>query len=131
MRYLLDSDWLIDLLEGVPETLAKVDAIVGQGLATSAVNYLEVTEGILNSSDPDAAHSAFERICETISILPFDRPEATRCAMVRDHLRRHGRRVKPRALDLMVAATAIEHGLQLVTRNRGDYHDVPGLVLAG
>jgi predicted nucleic acid-binding protein len=29
----------------------------------------------------------------------------------------------------MIAATAIEHDLVLVTRNRADYADIPGLVI--
>jgi predicted nucleic acid-binding protein len=30
----------------------------------------------------------------------------------------------------MIAATALEHNLTLVTRNRVDYQDIPGLTLA-
>jgi predicted nucleic acid-binding protein len=34
-----------------------------------------------------------------------------------------------RALDLLIAAPALEHQLTLVTRNLGDYNDIPGLDL--
>ncbi|HEV2109285.1 MAG TPA: hypothetical protein VGR16_13570 [Thermomicrobiales bacterium] len=44
---------------------------------------------------------------------------------------RAGRSVDHRALDLFIAATAIEHGLSLVARNTRDYADIPGLVLYG
>ncbi len=44
-------------------------------------------------------------------------------------LAKQGKRVKPRALDLVIAATAFEHGLTLVTQNRDDYKDIPGLKL--
>lgn len=62
-------------------------------------------------------------------VLPFSVAEARRCAGIRRTLRSQGRRVSTRALDLMIAATAIEHQLVLVTRNVRDYRDVPGLVL--
>lgn len=45
------------------------------------------------------------------------------------HLSGQGKRVRQRALDLLIAATAIEHNLTLVTRNQADYRDVPGLML--
>jgi predicted nucleic acid-binding protein len=35
--------------------------------------------------------------------------------------------VRQRALDLIIAATALEHDLTLVTRNREDFQDIPGL----
>ena len=54
---------------------------------------------------------------------------AERCAGLRETLQRHGKRVRPRALDLIVAATALEYGLTLVTRNTDDYRDIPGLTL--
>jgi len=46
-------------------------------------------------------------------------------------LRRQGKRVNNRALDLLIAATAIEHDLTLVTRNLQDYGDIPGLETFG
>jgi predicted nucleic acid-binding protein len=42
---------------------------------------------------------------------------ARRCARLRETLRKQGKRVKPRALDFIIAATALEHGLTLVLRN--------------
>ena len=44
-------------------------------------------------------------------------------------MRRQGKRVGQRALDLIVAATAIEHDLVLVTRNVRDYADIPQIKL--
>ena len=49
--------------------------------------------------------------------------------MVREDLRRSGRRVRHRLLDLINAATAIEYDLTLVTRNTVDYADIPGIRL--
>jgi len=54
---------------------------------------------------------------------------ARRCARLRLDLKNRGKRVRSRALDLITAATALEHGLTLVTRNTVDYHDIPGLTL--
>jgi predicted nucleic acid-binding protein len=40
-----------------------------------------------------------------------------------------GKRPTRRGFDLLIAATAIEHGLTLVTRNVRDYADIRGLQL--
>jgi predicted nucleic acid-binding protein len=40
---------------------------------------------------------------------------------LRETLKRQGKRVNSRAFDLVVAATALQHGLMLVTRNVADY----------
>jgi predicted nucleic acid-binding protein len=66
---------------------------------------------------------------ECLSDYPFGRAEAQRCAEIREVLRSEGKRVRQRALDLMIAATALEHDLTLVTNNAADYQDVPGLRL--
>jgi predicted nucleic acid-binding protein len=37
--------------------------------------------------------------------------------------------VKSRALDLIIAATTLEYGLTLVTKNTDDFKDIPDLTL--
>lgn len=50
-------------------------------------------------------------------------------ARIRYDLRRQGRSIRNRALDHIIAATAIEFDLTLVTRNRADYASISGLKL--
>ena len=64
-----------------------------------------------------------------IRILVVSRPIAERAATIRLDLRRQKRLVNDRALDILIAATAMEHRLILVTRNVRDYSDIPGLQL--
>jgi hypothetical protein len=54
---------------------------------------------------------------------------AERAAAIRADLRRQRRPLTHRALDLLIAATAIEHGAPLASRNTPDYADIPGLLL--
>jgi predicted nucleic acid-binding protein len=76
-----------------------------------------------------AAEAKLAAFLAKVPILPFSPEVARRCARLRLDLKRQGKRVRPRALDLIIAATALEHGLTLVTRNSGDYQDIPGLTL--
>jgi predicted nucleic acid-binding protein len=64
-----------------------------------------------------------------VILLPLSPAVARRCAELRRQLRRQGKRVRARALDLIVAATAIEYDLTLVTNNTAGYRDIPGLKL--
>jgi len=55
------------------------------------------------------------------------RPILRRFAAIRGDLRRRGQIVGDP--DILIAATAIHHGLQLVTRNLRDFGRVDGLLL--
>jgi predicted nucleic acid-binding protein len=54
---------------------------------------------------------------------------AERCARLRETLRSQNKWVNSRALDLIIAATALEYDLTLVTNNAEDFKDIPGLAL--
>lgn len=129
MAYLIDSDWVIDHLLDVPAAVNLLEGLSEQGLAISIITYLEVYQGVFRSPDPEEAQEKLEAFLESIVILPLSLPIARRCAQLRHHLKQHGKRVNPRAFDLIVAATALDHDLSLVTRNTADYADIPDLDL--
>jgi predicted nucleic acid-binding protein len=130
MTYLLDSDIVISFLSGDPDTVAYVRKAASGGLAISVVTYMEVVQGALANDDPSDAEQALEVFLESAQINPFSESIARRCAELRFDLARSGMRVRPRTLDLMVAATALYRGMRLVTRNVADYADIPGLTLS-
>ena len=129
MPYLVDSDVLIDLLAERPEALELLTHLAPEGLAMSLITYLEVYEGTLRTPKPQEAQARLRTLLQEIPVLPFSFTLAERCAHLRDSLRRAGKRVRSRAFDVLVAATALEHNLTLVTHNREDYDDIPGLKL--
>jgi tRNA(fMet)-specific endonuclease VapC len=132
MAYLIDSDWVIDYLAGIPEALGLLDRLADERIAISIVTYMEVYQGVERSDEPKEAERQLASFLESVPLLPISPAVARRCAGLRETLRRQGRRVNNRALDLLLAATAIEHNLTLVTRNVRDYADIPGLaIIAG
>lgn len=128
MAYLVDSDWVIDYLADAPDALALLERLADEGIAISIVTYMEVYQGVERSDDPEGAERQLSAFLESVPLLPLSPGVARRCAHLRETLRRQGKRVNNRALDLLIAATAIEHNLTLVTRNVQDYADVPGLI---
>ena len=129
MAYLLDSDIVIPHLGGDPTTRELVRQLTSAGVAMSVATYMEVFQGIFASADPVSSEAEFVLLLETVPVLPFSEPVARRCAQLRADLAERGRRVRSRAIDLIIAATALHYGLSLVTRNVTDYSDIPGLTL--
>ena len=126
MLYRLDSDLLIDYLDGVAAVVTIVEPLSMEGVAISINSYMEAYQGTLRGSTVPQKLAAF---VTGVPVLGISVAVAERCAAVRETLRLQGRRVRSRALDLLIAATAPEHDLTLVTRNTDDYRDIPGLKL--
>jgi len=129
MPYLIDSNWLIDHLEDVPAASELFERLAEEGIAISIISYMEAYQGLERSPNPEQAQSKFQALIESIPILPFSTVVAKRCARLRETLKRQGKRVNARALDLIIAATALEYNLPLVTRNIEDFDDIPDLKL--
>lgn len=129
MAYLLDTDIVIDQLASDPTTVQLLNQLASAGLYVSIVTYVEVVQGILLHANTASQRSTFEAFLLDVPLLMLTRNVAERCAIVRADLTRRQRRIRSRAMDLMVAATALEHGLTLVTRNKADYRDIHGLNL--
>jgi len=119
--FLVDSDWFIDLLKQLPEARQLLDPLAPEGLYISVVTYMEAFQGTLREPDPEEAAARLRSVTQNIRVILFDEVVAERCAWIREQVR--GGRVRPnrRGLDLIIAATAIEHGLTLVTRQTGAY----------
>ena len=130
MDYLIDSDVFIDYLYLDPDATAFVEGLVPAGIAISIITYMESFEGTFQKPDPLASQHQHAEFLEAVPVLPFSVSTAKLCAQLRHDLSSRGKRVGSRVLHLMIASTAIEHNLILVTRNRSDYQDIPNLRIA-
>ena len=88
----------------------------GHQLSYSVVTRCELFAG----SNVDEA--GLRTLLAPFTELPVDRAVAERAGRVR-------RETGTRIADALIAATALEHGLALVTRNTSDFERVPGLRL--
>jgi predicted nucleic acid-binding protein len=129
MPYLIDSNLVIDHLANVPDASELLSQLAAAGIVISIVTYLEAYQGVVRSPQPKEAQTQFSDFTESVLILPLSFAVAERCARLRETLRRQNKRVKSRPLDLIIAATALEYGLTLVTNNTDDFKDIPDLSL--
>jgi tRNA(fMet)-specific endonuclease VapC len=130
--YVLDTDMLTLLQHGHPTVMARCLARA-QELATTVISAEEQVAGrfimIRRAQRPDDQAIAYQRLVDTLGflgrmpILTF--PEA---AIVRFQQLK-AMKLNIGGMDLRIAATVLELGLTLVTRNRRDFGRVPGLLL--
>ena len=55
MEYLIDTDWVINWLHGVPRVMTRVEQLMLSGIGISPLSLAELYDGILGDADP--AHS--------------------------------------------------------------------------
>ena len=123
--FLLDTNVISELRRSDRanrQVLAWSDSVTPADLFTSAITVLELETGILALERRDARQGAVFRDwlegyvlpAFVDRILPVDLPVARRCAALHVPNRRPER-------DAFIAATAIVHGLTVVTRNVADF----------
>lgn len=105
----LDASVIVDMLDGVADTVAFVEN-QGTPYLTSTVCVLEVLEGALGSGTTDVV--AVREQFGGVRALEFDETVALEAARLQDELLADGDRMAPR--DLMIAATARSTGDHLV-----------------
>jgi predicted nucleic acid-binding protein len=110
-RVLLDTDVLVDHLRGHRRLIVGKDIV-----HVSSITRAELYAGS-GSDEPRV-----RRLLEPMTELAVERRVAERAGRIR---RSNGVRLP----DALIAGTAIEHGLTLVTRNTRDFSGVRGLKL--
>jgi predicted nucleic acid-binding protein len=93
------------------------------------VTFTEVYEGFYGSRDPRQAEQVFRTFLAAVTVIPYNRRVGLRTARLRAALRANKLPVDHRSLDLVIAATALEYALTLVSSNMRDYQDILGLNL--
>lgn len=111
------------------ETGRSVDTrSLPDGLAVSVVTIGELRVGVLAAEDVDIRDRRLSTLVGALSLdpLPVDLAVAEAWARLRQELLVRGRRMPVN--DSWIAATAIAHGVPVVTQD-DDYDDVPGLAV--
>jgi predicted nucleic acid-binding protein len=102
--------------------------LASSGLAVSIITYGELYEGAAFAHDPTPALAGLRSFLKGKAILPLTQPVMERFGQVRGSLPRQIRQ-QIGDLDILIAATCLEHDLTLLTRNRKDFHKIPHLKL--
>ncbi len=119
---LVDSDVLIWHLRGLPQATRRLDSL--PRLTISAITYLELLQGMRSRVELLAVQKSLAmRHTERIPVTPAITERAT--ALMERLSLSHGLGLA----DALIAATALEKGLRLMTGNVKHYSPIEGLVI--
>jgi tRNA(fMet)-specific endonuclease VapC len=82
---------------------------------------------LLNPQRAAKLEVTLANLISSVTILPFNTAEAERAAQIRATLKKQGQPIG--AYDFLIAATALSHGLIMVTANEREFVRVAGLQL--
>jgi tRNA(fMet)-specific endonuclease VapC len=121
-RYLVDTDWAINHLNGQERTQQRLEGLAASGLGFSMISLAEVYEGILYSQDPEKNERGLQDFLQDVTVIGIDEETSRLFGKERGRLRAEGKRVAD--FDLMIGMTARQHDLTLLTNNRRHFEHV-------
>jgi tRNA(fMet)-specific endonuclease VapC len=127
-KVLLDTDVLSALMRGIPSALSHANKYLSENpeLAFSSITRYEILRG-LKAKNASRQLASFDAFCANNKVLPLTDPIVVRAADIYAELHAQGRLI-PDA-DLLIAATALEHNLVLVTNNISHFNRIRQLRL--
>jgi len=116
VRYLVDTDWVIHYLKGHPKIVARIQDLSAEEIALSVISLAELYEGVFYSRNPRKSEAALQDFLRGIKLLGIDEETTRLFGRERGRMRAEGKTVGD--FDLLIGATALHHGLTVLTNNR-------------
>lgn len=125
MAYLLDTDWAIEAISGNIDLLNQLQMLAGGRVSISWVTTAELYDGAYRSNNPNARLERIEQFTHRYPILYPNDNIAMEFAALRVELRHRGNLISD--FDLVIAATALQYDLTLLTFNRRHFERISDL----
>jgi predicted nucleic acid-binding protein len=121
MAFLCDTNVISEVMKRSPHPSVKEWLSQQEFVFVSVITLEEITCGLIYK-DARRQREWFERFVQwRCNLLPITNAIAKRCGTLRGQFRQRG--IIRTQADLLIAATAYEHHLVLVTRNMGDFEE--------
>lgn len=124
---ILDTSFLIDVMNADEAALAKIDEIEGNGVEQNvpAMALQELYIGVGATELPDRERRQIERVVEPRPVLPTTEEIARKAGRIDGTLRRRGERID--AGDAAIGATGVVRDEPVLTGNVDHFERIPGL----
>jgi tRNA(fMet)-specific endonuclease VapC len=123
--YLIDSDVAIDAMAIRTQAVVALDVAATFGLRISIISVGELYDGVSRQRDPQQRHDQVADFLRPFEIVNLNQSVMIRFGRIRANLRQTGQLIGD--FDIVIAATAIENDLVLITRNRSHFERIPEL----
>jgi len=127
---LLDTNILSEIIRPRPDP-GVINKLLGHPASTlfaSELTRFELRRGTCLRDHPDPLWQAIsEQILPIVNWLPLTEPISLNAGNLSAQLRRQGMEIG--IVDTLLAATALTHGMAMVTRNLRHFEHVPGLTV--
>ena len=128
MRYMLDTNTLVYVLNARPQHLAVLERFNREDprdLFVSAITLAEPRYGAAKSGRREANLSKVQRVAQALNVSAFEDKAAAAYGSLRSDLEGAGTPIGP--LDTLIAAHALSLDLTLITANVREFSRVRGL----
>ena len=126
IKYCLESNFIIDLLNGKENAVLVYEEIKDASLTITAIASVALFEILRGKEQNQAKIDRFEELRKTLEVLPFGEKEAEEASQIEKTIHQNGFTIS--ALDLLIGATAKTNSAILVS-NDTDYNRIEGLQL--
>ena len=128
---ILDTSFLIDVMNTDDAALQKVDGIESDGIEQNvpAMTLQELYIGVGASDLPERERRKIEYVVESRPILPTTEEIARKAGRIDGRLRKRGERID--LGDATIGATGVVHDEPVVTDNPAHFDRIPGLEVEG
>lgn len=115
MTYLADTSWVVEHLRGNQEVTDRLNSLGNEVVSISIITVAELYVGAYRSSNLTRTLSAIRDFIGEVVILDIDDDICLRFGREKAVLLNKGQPIGD--ADLLIAATALHHGLTLITRD--------------
>jgi len=123
MKYLIDTDWVINHLKGKNRVVRKLEELAPEGVAISVISLAEIYEGVYYSKNPLKSQQFLEEfLAPDLRVLNVDQEICKIFGKERGRLKQQKKMISD--FDLLIASTCLYHNLTLLTNNRRHYEIV-------
>ncbi len=118
MKYILDTNQIIDYFRNIHATVEKLTPLFNDGIAISVIALAEYLRGAYQSKNPKKSVQVFHDFLKAgqIRILDVDIRVAAQYAKLQADFEKKGQRIPH--FDLLIASTALIYNLTLISNDK-------------
>ncbi len=124
---LLDTCFIIDIIRNNSEAVDCLGRLLinTEPMLISSTTVFELHHGISRSQRKESEHQRVEAVLTDVGVINMDSKIAASAGRLSGESHNQGRPIP--SLDCIIAATALETGEELLTRNTKHFDDIEGL----